>query len=527
MSIIKEVNFQEDAKSPLIEGINIMGRAVGSTMGYRGRTVLVESSGGKPIVTKDGVSVAESIFLEDPIQSLGCEFVKDACRKTVSSAGDGTTQTTVLIREIVNVCDKLLKENKDSITAIDLKNYIEKELPIVIEHLVENSIEVTEDKLFDVARISANNDDELGSIISEAFIKAGKNGVVSYEQSDNATTYIDFIDGMPIARGWEFEGFINKPESRSIEFANEPFILLSYRKLTHIKEILPILEYIHSKNKELLIVSEMEHSVMQTLYANKKGGLKVGIINPPSIGEKRRDYLSDISLSTGAMVIDIDTSNNIDGYDPEELLGVCSKITVTKDDTVLFFKERSNTEGVNAKIKELSAVIKTSNNKLEKEYLQDRISKLACGVSVIKVGGNTEVETKEKIDRVDDAIHAVRAALDMGVVAGGGVALLKAGEELRNGTLIGDILADVCSAPIKTILSNAGLKESDIESNIKSILKTKAYSIGYDVKNYELTDMFESGIIDPLKVIVTALENAISASMTIITTDTTITFKRV
>ena len=519
---IKEVKFNQEAKDPLIKGIKTVCDAVATTMGYRGRTVLIESPGGLPIVTKDGVSVAEAIFLENGIESLGAEFVKQACRKTVNEAGDSTTCTAVLTKAIIDETDKLLREGK---SAIDIKKGIDLAVSDTIEYIKTNSVKVDDDYIFDVAKISSNNDEELGKIIAEAFIKAGKNGVVSYEESDTSKTYLDFIDGMPIARGWDFEGFINKPENRSIEFASEPRILLSNRKFQNIREILPVIEYCHREGKELLIVSEMEFEVMKVLYANKKNGLKVAVITPPSIGEKRRDYLTDIALATDALVVDLDTSTNLEAYSPEELLGKCSKVSITKEDTVLFFNERLNSDKIQSKIEELDKVIKNSNNKLEKEYLQDRISKLACGVSIIKVGGTTEVELKEKLDRVDDAINAVKSAIAEGVVAGGGLTLFNASLSIGEGKSTSkgySALREAIKAPMSTILSNAGLNPDEIQSE----LLKKDKKIGYDVKEYEYTDMFKSGIIDPAKAIRLALENAASVATTVLLTNTTITHKR-
>lgn len=519
---IKEVKFNQEAKEPLIKGIKTVCDAVATTMGYRGRTVLIESNGGLPIVTKDGVSVADAIFLEDASESLGAEFVKQACRKTVSEAGDATTCTAVLTKAIIEETEKLLREGK---SAIDVKNGVEDAVKDTIEYIKSVSVEVDNDYIYDVAKISSNNDEELGKIIADAFVQAGKNGVVSYEESDTSKTYLDFIDGMPISRGWEFEGFINKAENRSIEFASEPRLLLSNRKFQNIREILPIIEHCHRENQELLIVSEMEFDVMKVLYANKKNGLKVAVITPPSIGEKRRDYLTDIALATDALVVDLDTSTNLEAYNPEELLGKCSKVTVTKEDTILFFNERLNSEKIQSKIDELDKVISNSNNKLEKEYLQDRISKLACGVSIIKVGGTTEVELKEKLDRVDDAINAVKSAIAEGVVSGGGLTLFNASLSIggkKNTSKGYSALIEAIKAPMKTILYNAGLEADDIQSE----LLKKDKSIGYDVKDYKYTDMFKSGIIDPAKAIRLALENAASVAVTVLLTNTTITHKR-
>jgi len=521
---IKEVKFNQEATDGLVKGINLICDAVASTMGYRGRTVLIESAGGLPIATKDGVTVAKSIFLDDAIESLGCEFIKQACEKTVNIAGDGTSSTSVLAQALINLSFKKIKEGK--VSPIDIKNGLEIACKDVIEIIKGYSIPVKDAFLFDVAKISSNNDDVLGKIISDAFIKVGSNGVVSYEKSETSETFIDFIGGMPIDRGWEFEGFVNKPERRSIEFSDSPLILLSNRKIQALREILPILEYIHKENKELLIISEMEYDVMKTLYANKKNGLKIAVIMPPSIAEKRRDYLTDISLATGGLVVDIDTGTHLETYDMEVLLGKCDRLTSTKDNTVLFFNEKPNQEKVMAKIEELNTVISTSNNPLEKEYLQSRISKLACGVSVIKVGGNTEVELNEKIDRVDDAIHAVRASIAEGVVQGGGIALLNASFQLNipNNKLSAGyhIVQEAIKSSFRTILFNAGVNYDDIEIELLKLGREK----GYDVNQYKIIDMIKGGIIDPTKVIRASLENAISVATTVLMTNTVITHKR-
>jgi len=434
-----------------------------------------------------------------------------------------TTGTAVLIKELVRLSQEQLKKG---VSAIDLKIGIESAVKDIVQYIKESSIKVEDHFLYDIARISANNDEELGKIISEAFLMAGDNGVVSYEQSDNGKTYIDFVGGMPISRGWEFEGFVNKPENRSIEFSNSVMILLSNRKFQNIREVLPVVEYCHKNNHELLIISEMEYEVTKVLYANKKNGLKVAVIAPPSIGEKRRDYFTDISLATGGLIVDLDTSTLLEGYDMEVLLGKCDKVVVTKEDTVLFFNERPNTEAIDSKIEELNSVIKNSHNKLEIEYMQDRVSKLACGVSVIKVGWSTEVELKEKLDRVDDAIHAVKAAKSEGVVYGGGIALLNASYDVdskkgkvNNGY---NIVREAIKKPFKTILDNAGVNPSDIENQLLNYTKV----MGYDVKEYEIVDMLKSGILDPAKVIRLELENAASVATTILTTNVTITHKR-
>lgn len=517
---IKDVRFNEDAKAPLIKGINVVCDAVSTTMGYRGRTVLIESAGGFPNPTKDGVSVAKAIFLDDAVESLGCEFIKQACQKTVDEAGDGTSNTAVLSQALINISDRYVQQGE---SAIDIKMQLEKAKDKIVEYIKMCTIPIKDEFIFDIAKISSNNDDELGRVIADAFIKAGKNGVVSYEESDDEKTYVDFIDGMPLDRGWEFEGFVNIPEKRMIEFNESPFILLSNRKIQAIKEILPFLEVCYKENKELLIVSEMEYEVTKTLYLNKKNnGLKIAVITPPSIGEKRRDYLTDIKLATGGLVLDVDTNTNLESYDPKDILGTCSKLSISKTDTVLFFKESNNSEAIKGKISELESVIKNSTNKLEKEYLRDRVAKLACGVSVVKVGGNTESELREKIDRVDDAIHAVRAALAEGVVIGGGMTLLRASLVLNKSNIGEEVLEEALYAPFKTILRNAGVDLS--EENVRSL---ESEFDGYDVKNYEMVkDMVAQGIIDPAKVIRCALENAVSVACTVLMTNVAITYKR-
>jgi chaperonin GroEL len=432
-----------------------------------------------------------------------------------------TTTTAVLAQKLIEVSNKYVESGE---SAIDIKNGMERAKNEIVEYIKSKAMPVQEGFIYDVARISSNNDEELGKVISEAFLKAGKNGVVSYEESENELTYVEFIDGMPIERGWEFEGFVNVPEKRMIEFNEKPYVLLSNRKIQAIKEILPFLEVCFKENKELLIISEMEYEVMKTLHVNKKNnGLKVAVINPPSIAEKRRDYLSDIKLATGGLVVDIDTNTNLESYDPKDILGKCDKISVSKTDTVLFFKELENSEEIKSKINELEEVVKNSSNRLEKEYLKDRVAKLACGVSIVKVGGNTESELKEKIDRVDDAIHAVRAAISEGVVIGGGMTLFNSINALKKNDSVGyKVLSESLSAPFKTILSNAGVSLSE-----KDFSELDALYEGYDVKDYKMVvNMVKSGIIDPAKVVRCALENAISVASTVLMTNVAITYKR-
>ena len=516
MNPIKEVKFGSDAKEPLINGVNVVCDAVSSTMGYRGRTMLIEDGGGKPNPTKDGVSVAKAIFLDNPNESLGAEFVKEACNKTVNQAGDGTTSTAVLTQEFVKLSQEVIKKGK---SPIDLKNEIESAKDEVVEYLKHNSVEVDDEYIKDVAKISSNNDEELGSIIAEAFLKAGKNGVVSYEDSDTSTTYVESINGMPIDRGYDIEFFNNVPEKRCVEFKDNPYVLLSNRNIQSLQDILPVLEFTNKEKKPLLIVSEMEHQVLKTLYTNAKQGLKVAVISPPAVAEKRMDYLSDIALATNAMVLDIDTGDNIATYDPKQLLGVCSSLTVTKENTILFFDEMINAEAIDKRMTDLNKVIENSHSDLEKKYLGDRVAKLSCGVSVVKVGASTESELKEKNDRVDDAIHAVRAALAEGVVEGGGTALVNASRILPEEKEGYRLVKEAILAPFKTILDNAGIEYSEI-------LPMVSEKLGYDVKEYRLCNMIDAGIIDPVKVVRCALENSASAANTLLMTNGTITFKR-
>lgn len=504
---IKDVAFFGDAKNPLIKGVNIVCDAVASTYGYNGRTVLIESEGGFPNPTKDGVSVAKSIFLDDPIESLGAEYVKQAAQKTVDEAGDGTSVSCILTKTLVNSTQEYLEKG---FTVNEIKKSLEENKKKAIEYIKKNSRKVTVKDYINVATISANNDEVLGKIIADAFKSAGKNGIVTFERSGGKETYCEHIDGMPIERGLHHSGYANQPDG-SVVF-EKPLILITDKIIKSIREITPILEHIYQNQLNLLIIGDVTDEVNNSLLANKiKNNLSVAVIQPPSVISKRTQYLKDIALVTGGMMLDTFSGDLTEGYGLD-LLGTCEKFIIGKNDSVLIKSKGFKSTEINEKIKELSKLLKDSQFKHEKSFLQDRIAKLSCGVSIVKVGAFTDGEWFEKKDRVEDAIHAVRSAIVGGISAGGGVGLFNASKEYTA----------IC----------------DLDNIILTALKTPVYLLNPDMK-YELPinhgknlatdevgDMFEMGIIDPTLVLICALENSISVATTILMTDVAITYKR-
>jgi chaperonin GroEL len=503
---IKDVVFNNDAKLPLIKGVNIVCDAVSATYGYNGRTVLIEDEGGYPKPTLDGVTVAKSVFLDDAIESLGAEYVKQAAQKTVDEAGDGTTLTCVLTQAFVNASEELLQKG---FSVNDVKKSLENVKNNAISLIKANSRKVTLKDYYNVASISANNDEVLGKIISDAFKSAGKNGIVTFERSGTKETYFEHIDGMPIERGLYHKGYANQADG-SVVFEN-PLILVTDKNLKSIREITNILEHIYESQKSLLIIGDVSDELNNSLLANKiKNNLSVAVIQPPSSISKRTEYLKDIALVTGAVMLDTFSGDLTDGYGLN-LLGTCRKFIIGKNDSVLVKENNFKNQEISAKIKELKVLLKDSTFKYEKSFLADRISKLSCGVSIIKVGAITDAELTEKLDRVEDAIHAVRSSIISGISAGGGVGYLNVYKEI--GT-------DNCNGVIKTCLL-APIKKINILYNQKLPLNQ-----GLNLVNNTIGDMFDMGIIDPTLVHICALENSISVATTILSTDVCITYKR-
>lgn len=513
--IIKEILSDDLAKSELIEGVNIVEKIVGSSMGLRGRTVLIESQGGKAEPTKDGYNILQAITLDNPTQNLAVELIKEASQKTVDFCGDGTTATVVLAHAFITNSDKALKEGK---SPIDIVSDIEKSRDKVLAYLDEISEPITDKLIYDVAKTSANGDEKIAKIVSEAFISAGENGSVAHFRSNTDETFLDQIEGTLVESGYDDELFVNVLSDRTVLFENNPLVLVSHINFKTVNQIFPFMEYAATNNRELVIVSDMEFQVKDVLIKNKLSGkLKSVVISPPSYGHKRKDFLSDLAMICGTNMISTLSGEVFDGR-VGEFLGTSKKVLVGKSDSIFLPGENTNHKDIEGKIEELKEVISKSTNPLEKKYLKERIAKLSGKVSIIKVGAITESELKEKIDRVDDAVGAVRSAKEEGVVAGGGVALYNAFLDLGTDTVTSKSLQ---STMIK-ILSNAG-----IDLNKDKLFKgSMKYPIGYDVKEFKEVNMFEVGIVDATKVVKNALINAISVANTITMTNNIIFNKR-
>lgn len=509
--IIKEIHSDEEAKSQLIEGVNIVEKLVGSTMGLRGRTVLTESGGGKPEPTKDGYNVLQAITLDNPVQNLACELLKEASQKTVDFTGDGSTATIVLAHAFVTNSDKALKEGK---SPIDIKYDIEKSRDLVLEYLDKISDPITDKLIYDVAKTSANGDEEIAKIVSEAFISAGENGSVAHFRSNTDETFLEKIEGTLVESGYDDELFVNVLSDRTVLFENNPLVLVSHINFKTTNQIFPFIEYAATNNRELVIVSEMEYQVKDVLVKNKLSGkLKVVVVSPPSYGQKRKDFLSDLAMICGTTMISTLSGEVFEGR-TGEFLGSSKRVLVGKSDSVFLPGEFTNHKEIEGKIDELKEQASKSTNSLEKKYLKERVAKLSGTVSIIKVGGITESELKEKIDRVDDAVWAVRSAKEEGVVAGGGIALYWASTELE----LDNVTDESINSPVKKILSNAGVKNFGDTFD--------KYPMGYDVREFKEVNMFEFGIVDATKVVKNALINAISVANTILMSNHVITNKR-
>jgi len=522
--IVKEINFGNTAKEKVLNGINIVADAVGSTLGYRGKTVLIEGTGGLPSITKDGVSVARAIFLEDAVESCGAELIKQASQKTVDQAGDGTTTTTVLSRDIICRAEEAISKGA---SPIDVKNGIEEATKQVVDIVKSKSKEVIDDFFFDIANISANNDEDLGSLIANAFLEAGKNGVVTYEPSEKIESYVKTTSGMPIERGYSDERFSNNREKMICEFKNNPLVFICNRELKAFNEIAFIINHIAENKKELLLVADLSNELKQILLVNNmQGKIRVAHITPPEheFTDKRKRCMEDLAIATGATYIDTLSATHLESLGLD-ILGQVDKCIVGRDETILELPE-STSEGIQLRIKEIEKHIEDQTSQLTIDFLKDRIAKLSSSISIVKVGGATEVELKERLDRVDDAIHAVNSAIKEGVVPGGGLALYDASFQLKipnNSKSVGyHVLQESIKSPFRQILSNADIDNKEVED----VLIEVNSGIGYDVKKYEYTDMISAGIIDPARVVRCALENAVSVAGQVIQLGCTINFKR-
>ena len=516
----KDIKFDIEARDGLKRGVDALADSVKVTLGPKGRNVIISKSFGGPQVTKDGVTVAKEIELENELENMGAQMVKEVASKTNDLAGDGTTTATVLAQAIVK---EGLKNVASGANPMDLKRGIDKAVSCITEELNKQSKEVgnSSEKIQQVASISANNDSTVGNLIATAFEKVGKEGVITVEEAKGTDTYVDVVEGMQFDRGYLSPYFVTNADKMITELEN-PYILLFDKKISNLQEILPILEPVSQSGRSLLIIAEdVEGQALATLVVNKlRGGLKIAAVKAPGFGDRRKAMLEDISILTGGTVVSEERGFSLENADLS-MLGTAETITIDKDNTTIVNGAGKASE-IKARVNQIKAQIETTTSDYDKEKLQERLAKLAGGVAVLYVGAASEVEMKEKKDRVDDALHATRAAVEEGIVVGGGVALVRTKEKLaklksenadeKTGI---QIVEKAIEAPIRTIVENAGGEGSIV---ISKVLESKD-SIGYDAKNEEYVDMLKAGIIDPKKVTRIALENAASVAGMILTTE--------
>ena len=522
----KKLIFGADARLELMKGVEQLSDAVKSTLGPKGRTVVIEKSFGGPHITKDGVTVAKEIELEDPIQNAGAQMVKEAASKTNDEAGDGTTTSTVLAHAILK---EGYKKIANGANPIELKRGIDKTVSKVVEYLKHESRPVSgNDEIAQVGTISANNDASIGKMIAEAMDKVGQNGVITVEEGKTAETQLDVVEGMRFDRGYASPYFVTNSEKMTAEL-DDPFILLYDRKISNMKDILPLLEQTMGMDRTMLIIAEdVEGEALSTLVVNKvRGTLKVATVKAPGFGAKRIEQLEDMAVLIGATVITQKVGLSLEDATLEHL-GTAGRVIITKNDTTIVNGHGSE-EAVQERIKDVASQIESSDSEYDKEQLQSRLAKLSGGVAVIRIGAGSEIEMKEKKDRLDDALNATKAAVEEGIIAGGGT-ILRGYQHHEDGiyenedqTLGRDIVLKACKAPFESILENAGLNPEVIWNKIVTH-NANGTEAGYDVRTETvLEDMVDVGIIDPVKVTRIALEKAASVAGTMLTTECVIT----
>ncbi|RYJ41995.1 chaperonin GroEL [Flavobacterium beibuense] len=516
----KEIKFDIEARDGLKRGVDALANAVKVTLGPKGRNVIISKSFGGPTVTKDGVSVAKEVELEDPLENMGAQMVKEVASKTNDLAGDGTTTATVLAQAIVK---EGLKNVAAGANPMDLKRGIDKAVEAIVNNLAEQTKEVgtATEKIKQVASISANNDDAIGELIATAFGKVGKEGVITVEEAKGTDTYVDVVEGMQFDRGYLSAYFVTNSEKMEAEL-ERPYILLYDKKVSSMKDLLPVLEPVAQSGKPLLIIAEdVDGEALATLVVNKlRGALKIAAVKAPGFGDRRKALLEDIAILTGGTVIAEERGYTLENA-TLDMLGTCEKVTIDKDNTTIV-NGAGEAENIKNRVNQIKAQMESTTSDYDREKLQERLAKLAGGVAVLYVGAASEVEMKEKKDRVDDALHATRAAVEEGIVAGGGVALLRAKKVLadikaENGdeaTGI-QIVSRAVEAPLRTIVENAGLEGSVVVAKVAE----GNNDFGYNAKTDEYVDMLSAGIIDPKKVTRVALENAASVAGMILTTE--------
>ena len=519
----KEIKFDIESRDALKRGVDALANAVKVTLGPKGRNVVIEKSFGAPHVTKDGVTVAKEIELEDRVENMGAQMVKEVASRTNDIAGDGTTTATVLAQAIVR---EGLKNVAAGANPMDLKRGIDKAVTAVVKNLVAQSQEVgdSSEKIKQIASISANNDDTIGTLIAEAFGKVGKEGVITVEEAKGTDTTVDVVEGMQFDRGYQSPYFVTNPEKMITELEN-PYILLVEKKISSMKELLPVLEPVAQAGKSLLIISEeVDGEALATLVVNKlRGSLKIAAVKAPGFGDRRKAMLEDIAILTGGQVISEERGFTMENA-TLEMLGTAEKVTIDKDNTIIV-NGAGEESLIKGRVNQIKAQMESTTSDYDREKLQERLAKLAGGVAVLYVGAASEVEMKEKKDRVDDALHATRAAVEEGIVPGGGVALVRAisaldfdGANLDESTGI-KIVKRAIEEPLRQIVTNAGGEGSVIVAKVAE----GSGDFGFNAKADEYVNMYEAGIIDPTKVVRVALENAASVSGMLLTTECVIT----
>src|SRR5680860_964283 len=515
----KEVKFGQDAREKMLRGVDILANAVKVTLGPKGRNVVLEKSFGAPRITKDGVTVAKEIELEDKFENMGAQMLREVASKTADEAGDGTTTATVLAQAIV-------KEGAKSVAAgsnpMDLKRGVDLAVSKVIEALKEKSKKVTSnEEIAQVGTISANGDQEIGRFISEAMQKVGNDGVITVEEAKSLGTELEVVEGMQFDRGYISPYFVTDADKMRVELEN-PYILMDEKKLSNLQSMLPLLEAVVQSGRPLLIIAEdVEGEALATLVVNKlRGGLKVAAVKAPGFGDRRKAMLQDIAVLTGGQVISEDLGIKLDNV-TLDMLGQAKKIVITKDDTTIV-DGAGKKKDIESRVAQIRQQIEDTSSDYDREKLQERLAKLAGGVAVIKVGGATEIEVRERKDRVDDALNATRAAVEEGIVPGGGVALLRAIKGIK---VKGDnpdqeaginIVRRALQAPIRQIAENAGVEGSIV---VGKVTDHTSPSFGFDAQTGEYGDLIKKGIIDPAKVVRVALQDASSVAGLLVTTE--------
>ena len=518
----KEITFSDSARNKLYSGVEKLANAVKVTMGPRGRNVLLQKSFGAPNITKDGVSVAREIELEDTLENMGAQLVKEVASKTADEAGDGTTTATVLAHSIY-------KEGLRNVTAganpIILKRGMDKATEAILAELkAASKVVANKTEIEQVATISANSDKAIGSMIAEAMDKVGKDGVITVEEAKGIVDELDVVEGMQFDRGYLSPYFITNSEKMVTEMDN-PYILLCEKKISNLKEMLPILEAVNQAHRPLLIIAEdVDGEALATLVVNRlRGSLNIAAVKAPGFGDRRKAMLQDIAVLTNATVVSEEMGMKLE-TSGTEVLGTCTRVVIDKDNTTIVDGAGSN-ENVTRRVNEIKAEMANTTSEYDKEKLQERLAKLSGGVAVIKVGAATETEMKEKKDRVDDALSATRAAVEEGIVIGGGAALIRAAAkvklDLEGDEAIGaDIVLRAIKAPMKQIAANAGFDAGVVVNEVE---KAANDNIGFNAATGEYVDMFEAGIVDPAKVERVAMQNAVSVASLLLTTEATVT----